>query len=96
MNLPIQIQDLDKIPVVTSDIREMLMSYPKIFLENEKPRCHVSQVGPSSLNIAITCNLRPMVWHFVPGFSCQRSPLLLMELFAFLAAVCHECQTTFI
>jgi len=60
MNLPIQIQDLDKIPVVTSDIREMLMSYPKIFLENEKPRCHVSQVGPSSLNIAITCNLRPM------------------------------------
>lgn len=55
------IQDLEKIPVITSEIRRMMLAHPKVYLENEKPRCHVTQVGPSSLNIAVTCNLKPMV-----------------------------------
>lgn len=59
-NLPVHIQDLEKIPGITSEIRQMLTSHPKVYLEKENPRCHVSQVGPSSLNIAVTCNLKPM------------------------------------
>jgi hypothetical protein len=30
-------------------------------MEDEKPRCHVSQVGATSFNVAIACNLKPMV-----------------------------------
>lgn len=58
-NLPVQIQDLEKISSITSEIRQMLLSHPRVYLEKEKPRCHVSQVG-SSLNISVTCNLKPM------------------------------------
>lgn len=61
-NLPVHIQDLEKIPSITSEIRHMIESHPKVFLEKEKPRCYVSQVGPLSLNIAVTCNLIPMVY----------------------------------
>lgn len=59
-NLPVHIQDLEKVPGITHEIRQMMLSHPRVYLENEKPRCHVSQVGPSSLNIAVTCNLKPM------------------------------------
>jgi hypothetical protein len=63
LNLPVRLMDFDKIPSITANIRSMLNSHPRVFLEKEKPRCHVSQVGPSSLIIAITCNLKPMVTH---------------------------------
>lgn len=46
----------------------MLESHPRVFLENEKPRCYVSQVGPASFNLSVTCNLKPMV-----GNSCLQS-----------------------
>lgn len=59
-NLPVHIQDLEKIPSISSEIRQMIESHPKVFLEKEKPRCYVSQVGSLSLNIAVTCNLIPM------------------------------------
>jgi MscS family membrane protein len=59
-NLPVHIQDLEKVPGITHEIRQMILSHPRVYLENEKPRCHVSQVGPSSVNIAVTCNLKPM------------------------------------
>ena len=73
-NLPVHIQDLEQIPGITSEIRQMLASHPKVYLEKESPRCHVSQVGPSSLNIAVSCNLKPMVitfklWVFDQSFS---------------------------
>ena len=73
-NLPVHIQDLEKIPGITSEIRQMLTSHPKVYLEKENPRCHVSQVGPSSLNIAVTCNLKPMV------IACQIVYVLSLNL----------------
>jgi small-conductance mechanosensitive channel len=60
LNLPVRLTDFDKIPSITANIRSMLNSHPRVFLGKEKPRCYVSQVGPSSLIIAISCNLKPM------------------------------------
>ncbi|XP_024383678.1 mechanosensitive ion channel protein 1, mitochondrial [Physcomitrium patens] len=59
-NLQVNIQDHEMIPIITSEISKLIMSHPKVYLENEKLQCHVSQVGPTSLNIVVTCNLNPM------------------------------------
>lgn len=63
VNLPVKLTSLEKLPTVTSEIRSMLNSHPKVSLEDEKPRCHVSQVGAASFNVSIGCNLKPMVRH---------------------------------
>lgn len=63
LNVPVKLTSLEKLPTITSEIRSMLNSHPKVSMEDEKPRCHVSQVGATSFNIAISCNLKPMVRH---------------------------------
>lgn len=60
LNVPVKLTSLEKLPTITSEIRSMLNSHPKVSMEDEKPRCHVSQVGATSFNIAISCNLKPM------------------------------------
>lgn len=66
LNLPVKLTSLEKLPTITSEVRSMLHSHPKVFLEDEKPRCYVSQVGATSFNVAISCNLKPMVSHSLP------------------------------
>jgi MscS family membrane protein len=63
LNLPIKLKDFNKMLSINAAVREMLHSHPKIYLENENPRCNVSQVGPASFELAITCDLKPMVTH---------------------------------
>ncbi|CAK9230598.1 hypothetical protein BDL97_06G104500 [Sphagnum fallax] len=60
LNLPIKLKDFNKMLSINAAVREMLHSHPKIYLENENPRCNVSQVGPASFELAITCDLKPM------------------------------------
>jgi MscS family membrane protein len=60
LNVPVKLTSLEKLPAITSEIRTMLESHPKVFLEDEKPRCYVSQVNASSFNIVICCNLKSM------------------------------------
>lgn len=60
LNLPVKLTSLEKLPTITSEIRSMLQSHPKVSTEDENPRCHVSQVGAASFNVAISCNLKPM------------------------------------
>jgi hypothetical protein len=48
---------------INAAVREMLQSHPKIYLENENPLCSVSRVRPESFELAITCELKPMVTH---------------------------------
>jgi len=60
LNVPVKLSSLEKLPAITSEIRSMLQSHPKVFLEDEKPRCHVSQVNATSFNIIVSCNLKPM------------------------------------
>ncbi len=61
LNLPIKLKDFNKMLSINAAVREMLHSHPKIYLENENPHCNVSQVGPASFELAITCDLKPMV-----------------------------------
>lgn len=61
LNLPVKLTAFEKLPTITHEIRSMLQSQPKVYLDDEQPRCHVSRVGPASFNLAITCNLQPMV-----------------------------------
>lgn len=68
LNIPVRLTALEKLPTITSGVRNMLESHPRVFLENEKPRCYVSEVGPASFNLSVTCNLKPMV-----GNSCLQS-----------------------
>ena len=72
--LPIRLQDLDKVPSITANVRNMLMEHPKVYLETEMPRCHVTKVGGLSIELTISCNLKPMVslWALMcmyPGFA---------------------------
>jgi hypothetical protein len=77
LNLPVKLTSLEKLPTITSEIRSMLQSHPKVSTEDENPRCHVSQVGAASFNVAISCNLKPMVRH--RGHLKIMSPLVARE-----------------
>ncbi|KAG0587361.1 hypothetical protein KC19_2G159000 [Ceratodon purpureus] len=58
--LPMRLQDLDRVPVITLEVRKMLTEHPKVFLETELPRCHITRVGGLSLELNVACNLKPM------------------------------------
>jgi hypothetical protein len=60
LNVPVKLTSLEKLPTITSEIRSMLHAHPKVFLEDEKPRCHVSQVNATSFNVVVSCNLKSM------------------------------------
>jgi hypothetical protein len=63
LNLLIKLKDFDKMLSINAAVQEMLQSHPKIYLENENPHCSVSRVRPESFELAITCELKPMVTH---------------------------------
>jgi MscS family membrane protein len=60
LNVPVKLTSLEKLPAITSEIRSMLHTHPKVSMEDENPRCHVSQVSATSFNVSIACNLKPM------------------------------------
>lgn len=74
LNLPIKLKDFNKMLSINAAVREMLHSHPKIYLENENPHCNVSQVGPASFELAITCDLKPMVTHCQLGIPFFKAP----------------------
>ncbi|KAL3700123.1 hypothetical protein R1sor_018145 [Riccia sorocarpa] len=60
MKIPIRLQDYQKVPVFTLEIQEMLNRHPQVHFGEDKPRCSIGQFTPSSIDIAISCNLKPM------------------------------------
>ncbi|CAN7000107.1 unnamed protein product [Brassica oleracea var. botrytis] len=58
--IPLQIDDLDKIPHISDEIKETLRSNPKVFLGKEAPHCYLSRVEKSSAELTIGCNLKYM------------------------------------
>ncbi|BBM98867.1 mechanosensitive ion channel protein 1/2/3 [Marchantia polymorpha subsp. ruderalis] len=58
--IPIHLKDYEKVPEITQEIRAMLNRHPQVHLGEDKPRCSVAQFTPSSIEIAITCNVNPM------------------------------------
>lgn len=58
--IPIQSQDLDIVPQISDDIKNMLRSNSKVFLEKEAPYCFLSHVENSYSELTVGCNLTHM------------------------------------
>ena len=59
--IPLQINDLDKIPLISNDIKSMLRSHSKVFLGKEAPYCFLSHLESSFAELTLGCNLKQMV-----------------------------------
>lgn len=78
--IPLQIDDLDKIPQISDEIKETLRSNPKVFLGKEAPHCYLSRVEKSFAELTIGCNLKYMVLSLSllsVTFSCQKKREIL-------------------
>lgn len=60
IKIPLQIDDLDKIPQISNDIKSMLRSHAKVFLGREAPYCFLSQIESSFAELSLGCNLKSM------------------------------------
>ncbi|KAM6584769.1 hypothetical protein CsatB_011771 [Cannabis sativa] len=58
--IPLQINDLDKIPQIANDINSMLRLHSKVFLGKEAPYCFLSRVESSFAELTVGCNLKQM------------------------------------
>lgn len=59
--IPIQIDDLAKIPQISNDIENMLRLNSNIFLKEDAPYCFLSRVESSFAELTFGCNLNHMV-----------------------------------
>eukprot|EP00250_Pteridium_aquilinum_P009925 c19032_g1_i1 orf=79-1659(+) len=57
VKVPVQLNDFEKVPQITQEVRNMLKSHPKVTLQNGVPLCYASRVIGTSLEITILCNL---------------------------------------
>lgn len=58
--IPLQIDDLEKIPLLSEDIKTMLKSNSNVFLEKEAPYCFLSRIERSYAELTLGCNLKQM------------------------------------
>ncbi|KAF5464334.1 hypothetical protein F2P56_014418 [Juglans regia] len=58
--IPVQADDLDKIPIISNDVKSMLRSNSKVFLEKEGPYCYLSRIESYYAELTIGCNLKHM------------------------------------
>ncbi|GAB2291034.1 hypothetical protein Dimus_025290 [Dionaea muscipula] len=58
--IPLQFDNLEKIPQVTGEIKLMLLSHAKVFLGKEAPYCYLSQMASSYAELTVGCNLKQM------------------------------------
>ncbi|XP_058077130.1 mechanosensitive ion channel protein 1, mitochondrial-like isoform X2 [Magnolia sinica] len=58
--IPVRIDDLEKIPQVSEDIKYMLRSNARVFLGQEAPYCFLSRIENSYAELTIGCNLKHM------------------------------------
>lgn len=59
--VPLQIDDIDKISLISGDIKFMLRSNSNVFLGKEAPYCFLSQIERSYAELTFGCNLNQMV-----------------------------------
>nr|GLL34397.1 mechanosensitive ion channel protein 1, mitochondrial-like [Ipomoea trifida] len=58
--VPLHIEDFEKIPQISEDIKNMLKSYPNVFLEKEVPYCFLSKLERTYAELTLGCNLKYM------------------------------------
>lgn len=62
--IPVQIDDFDKIPQISEEIKNMMIANANVFLEEEQPYCYLSRVERSFAELSLGCNLKQMVCVF--------------------------------
>ncbi|KAJ1702989.1 hypothetical protein LUZ63_002768 [Rhynchospora breviuscula] len=58
--VPIRVEDIDKIPPISEEIKKMLKSNPQVFLGQDAPFCYLSRLESSHGELTIGCNLKSM------------------------------------
>ncbi|XP_008803923.2 mechanosensitive ion channel protein 1, mitochondrial isoform X1 [Phoenix dactylifera] len=58
--IPIRIHDIEKIPLISEEIKSMLHSSSKVFLEKDVPYCYLSRIENSFAELTLGCNLKSM------------------------------------
>lgn len=58
--IPIRINDVEKIPLISEEIKSMLQSNSKVFLEKDAPYCYLSRIETSFAELTLRCNLKSM------------------------------------
>uniref|UniRef100_A0A0E0DHJ5 Mechanosensitive ion channel MscS domain-containing protein n=1 Tax=Oryza meridionalis TaxID=40149 RepID=A0A0E0DHJ5_9ORYZ len=60
--IPIRIEDIEKVPAISEEIKVMLRSNPKVVLDSEAPApyCYLSRLESSYGELTIGCNLTKM------------------------------------
>ncbi|WJX92624.1 U2 snRNP complex subunit msl1 [Trifolium repens] len=61
--IPLQIEDLSKIPQISNDINNMLTSNAKVFLGKDVPYCFLSHIESSFAELTLGYNLKNMRKH---------------------------------
>jgi mechanosensitive ion channel protein 1/2/3 len=59
--IPIKFEDLEKIPPISEEIKNMLATNPNVFEGKDAPFCYLSRLESSYGELTIGCNLRSMV-----------------------------------
>lgn len=60
--ITLQIDDIGKIPQISEDIKSMMRSNSKVFLEKEPPFCFLSRIERSYGELTLGCSLKHMVY----------------------------------
>jgi len=58
--IPIRLEDIQKVPALSEEIRAMLRSNPKVILETDAPYCYLSKLENSYGELIIGCILQKM------------------------------------
>ena len=61
--IPLQTEDLSKIPQISDDVKSMLRSNAKVFLGKDVPYCFLSRIESSFAELTLGYNLKHMVPH---------------------------------
>ncbi|KAI5421833.1 mechanosensitive ion channel protein 1, mitochondrial [Lathyrus oleraceus] len=61
--IPLQIEDLSKIPQISNDVKSMLTSNAKVFLGKDVPYCFMSRIESSFAELTLGYNLKHMRKH---------------------------------
>jgi hypothetical protein len=64
--IPLIVDDVEKIPQISNDIKSMLNSNPNVFLGKEAPYCYLSRIESSIAELTLGCNLKQMVRSNLP------------------------------
>lgn len=62
MKIPIKIEDIEKVPLISEEIKAVLRSNPNVFLGRDAPFCYLSRLEGSLGDLTMGCNLKAMVF----------------------------------